>query len=283
MPWIPIPAQAPDEQRPEIAADGLRVPETGTVENVPEPGDLSDWTWDQYNLESGLSGKLGFAVASIEASYNTRTLVAEFSRSKTIAADGTNACFGVAGRLIVNVSGLEAKANLTLPFVAAEAQYNRAEATANLRVLGYVGPDLGEKFPEFGTFNIESYVKLMQSLSEMREVIGAKEEHIRPTRLWAWAEEDEGAADRRLTQAVGTLWAMTQIADGHTREEALGTYRQQDDTVAKGAIEQTYAELFHGSEGKPSKEARVRARGLLDGYELHHPTLGLGMGTGSNR
>jgi hypothetical protein len=267
MPWVPITAQAPDEKRPEIAADGLRVPETGPVENVPKAGDLSDWVWDQYHLESGLSGKLGFGVASIEASYNTRTLVAEFSRSKTIATDGTNACFGVAARLIVNVSGLDAKANLTLPFVAAEAQYNRAEASANLRVSGYVGPDLGEKFPEFGTFDIESYVKLMQSMSEMREVVGAKEEHISPTRLWAWAEEEEDTTDRRLTQAVGTLWALTQIADGHPKAEALAKYRDHDDTVAKGAIEQTYADMIR-DQVDPSRESRARARRLLDGYEL---------------
>jgi hypothetical protein len=38
-------------------------------------------------------------------------------------------------------------------------------------------------FPDFGTFDVESYVKLMQSLSEMGKVIGAKEELIRPTRL----------------------------------------------------------------------------------------------------
>jgi hypothetical protein len=274
MPWVPITAQAPDEKRPEIAAAGLRVPETSPVDNVPKAEELSDWVWDQYHLESGLSGKLGFGVASIEASYNTQTLIAEFSRSKTIATDGTNACFGVAARLIVNVSDLDAKANLTLPFVAAEAQFNRAKASANLRVSGYVGPDLGEKFPEFGTFDIESYVKLMQSLSEMREVIGAKKEHISPTRLWAWAEEEEDATDRRLTEAVGTLWALTEIADGHRRAEALGSYRQQDDTVAKAAIDQVYKEMLNGDEGRPSKEARARARRLLDGYELHHPMLG---------
>jgi len=54
MPWVPITAQAPDEERPEITADGLRVPETGTVENVPKAEDLSDWVWDQYNLEPPL-------------------------------------------------------------------------------------------------------------------------------------------------------------------------------------------------------------------------------------
>lgn len=277
MPWVPVTAQAHDESRPEVDAGGVRVPETGSVksQDVPAAGDLSDWVWDQYRLESDLSGKLGFGVASIEASYNTRTLIAEFSRSKTIATDGTNACFGVAARLIVNVSGVDAKANLTLPFVAAEAQYNRVEASANLRVSGYVGPEAGKMFPEFSTFDVESYVKLMQSLSEMREVIGAKEEYIRPTRLWAWAEEEEAdATDRRLTQAVGTLWAMTQIADGHRRGEARASYRDRDDTVAQAAIDQTYADLLRGDEGKPSQEARARARRLLDGYELHHPILG---------
>jgi hypothetical protein len=268
MPWVPITAQSPDETRPEIAADGLRVPETGTVEDVPEAKDLSDWDWEHYHLESGLSGKLGFSLGSIEASYNTRTLIAEFSRSKTIATDGTRACFGVAVRLIVNVSGLDAKANVTLPFVAAEAQFNRAEATANLRVSGYDGPDLGEKFPEFGTFDIESYVKLMQSLTDISKVIGAKEEHIRPTRLWAWAETEADATDRRLTEAVGTLWALTQIGKGHPRAYALAEYRDQDDTVAKGAIEQTYADMLRDDEVDPSEESRARARRLLDGYEL---------------
>lgn len=187
MPWVPITAQPSDEERPSVTADGVRVESTGTIpaQDVPTAGELNTWVWDQYRLESGISGKLGFSVGSVEASRNTVTLIAEFSRSKTAATDGMNACFGVAARLIVNVSGLDAKASLTLPFVAAEAQYNRAEAYANLRVAGYVGPDLGGMFPDFTTFNVESYVTLMQSLSAMRKVIGANEEFIRPTRLWA--------------------------------------------------------------------------------------------------
>jgi hypothetical protein len=62
-------------------------------------------------------------------------------------------------------------------------------------------------------------------------------QNIQPTRLWAWAEEEACATDRRLTEAVGTLWAMTQIEKGHPRAEALAKYRDTDDTIAKGAIE----------------------------------------------
>lgn len=165
-------------------------------------------------------GLMGFSIGSIEAFRNTRTLMAEFSRSKTVATGTTKTCFGVAARLIINVSGLDAKANLTLPFVAAEAHFNRVEAYANLRVEGYVGPDTGEMFPDFTTFDVESYVNLMQSLSAMRKVIGAKEKFIRPTRLWAWAENEGGgvdATDHRLTQGVSTSYALTQIKDGAIR------------------------------------------------------------------
>jgi hypothetical protein len=174
-----------------------------------------------------------------------------------------------------NVRGLDAKANLTLPFVAAEAQYNRVEAYANLRVAGYVGPDTGEMFPDFTTFNVESYVTLMQSLSALRKVVGAKEEFIRPTRLWAWAEEEAAdATDRRLTQGVATAWALTQIADGHPREQALAQYRDSNDTVAQAMIDETYAEMLGGDEEFPSEESRARARRLLDGYKLRGGVFG---------
>lgn len=67
----------------------LRVDATGTVEtqDLPAAGDLSTWVWDKYRLESGLSGKLDCSVGSIEASRNTRTLIAEFSRRETVATD----------------------------------------------------------------------------------------------------------------------------------------------------------------------------------------------------
>lgn len=274
MPWIPIPTQAHDEERPAVMADGVRVEATGTVgdQEVPKAGDLSTWAWDQYRLESNLSGKLGFNVGSVEASRNARTLIAEFSRSKTVATDGTNACFGVAARLIVNVSGLDAKANLTLPFVAAEAQYNRVEAYANLRVAGYADPKLGDMFPDFTTFDVESYVTLMQSLSQMRKVIGANEDLIHPTRLWAWDNAKTEAPDRRLSEGVATAWALTQIEEGHPREKALADYRDSDDEVAQAAIEQAYADMLGHDEVTPSEESQAKARRLLDGYAMrNHP------------
>jgi hypothetical protein len=248
----------------------------GAVEesDLPAAADLATWVWDQYRLETTVAGKLGFSVGSVDASRNGRTLIAEFSRSKTVTSGDTNARVGVAARLIVNVTGIDAKANLTLPFVAAEAQFNRVEAYANLTVDGYIGPDVGDLFPDFTAFDVESYVKLMESLSALRKVIGAHEDLIRPTRLWAWSEPQDDGPDLRLTQGVATAWALTQIKDGHPREQALAKYRDRDDTVAHSMIESTYAEMLEDAQGAPSDEVRARARRLLDGYELHHPLFG---------
>lgn len=169
------------------------------------------------------------------------------------------------------MSNVDAEANLTLPFVAAEAQSNHAEAYANIRVAGYVGPDLGAMFPDFTTFNVESYVKLMDSMSALRKVIGAHKEHIRPTQLWRWEEEEEDATDHQLTQGVATAWALSEIKNGHPRERALADYRDHDDQVAQDVIARTYAQMLRDDEKVPSEEARVRAKRLLDGYEIYLP------------
>jgi hypothetical protein len=68
MPWLPITAQ-PHETSP-------------VDKDVPAAEDLSTWVWDQYRLESDLSGQLGFSIGTLEASRDTRTLIACFRAVK---------------------------------------------------------------------------------------------------------------------------------------------------------------------------------------------------------
>ena len=91
--------------------------------------------------------------------------------------------YGVAARLVVKVSNFDVGVNMTLPFIAAEAQFNRLEASAALRVEGYVGPDAAKRFPNFGAFDVETYVKLMDALTSLKDTIGADVDNIRPVRL----------------------------------------------------------------------------------------------------
>ena len=241
------------------------------IDDTPAAADLDDWAWDQYRLESNLAGQLGSNIGSLDASRQGRTLIAEYSRSKLVVREHAKARYGVAARLIVHVTDVEAKANLTLPFVAAQAQFNQLEAYATLAVTGYAGDDLGDAFPDFAGFDVETYVKLMESLSAMRKVLGADPAKIRPQQLWVWADTTTDETDQRLSQGVATAYALTEIEGGHPQSEAIAKYRDRDDSVAQAAIEQTYAQLV--GDGAPSDEVRARAKRLLDGYKLKHPLL----------
>lgn len=233
----------------------------------PEPNELDTWQWDQHRLESDVAAKLGFGIASTEAGVRTRTLVAEFSRTKTVGEGRRQARWGVAARLVVTVIGVKADANLTLPFVAAEAQFNRVEASASLKVEGYAGDDLGEVLPAFSAFDVETYVKLLDALTTLKGMIAKDPGKISPTRLWVWAEEREGA-DTKLSRAVAVAWALTRMGEGDRLERALADYRDQDDPVARDAIEDTYRDLNVSPEQDPGDAVRERARVLLDRYQL---------------
>jgi hypothetical protein len=249
MAWLPLSTEMPDVNGDSSPAlRGASVPQVDQ-RKIPKANELDTWKWEQHRLETDVAASLGFGVASAKGGGRSRTLVAEFSRSKTVALGASQARYGVAARLVVNVLGIEGEINLTLPFVAAQAEFN----------------------------DVESYVNLMNSLTAMKGTIGKDEEHIRPAQLWVWAPSagaDE--LDVRLTQAVGSAWALTRIDEGDTLEEATRKYRDQEDHVARTAIEAVYSQLgVPGRDEKPSGEAREHAKRLLDGYEMRHPILEL--------
>ncbi|GAA0910920.1 hypothetical protein GCM10009557_85270 [Virgisporangium ochraceum] len=273
MGWYPMAAAAPlAEGGASSLGAGLKVdPPPDLVDSdVPAPDDLDTWQWDQYQLETDVAAKLGLTVGGGGSlARKSRVLVAEFSRSKSVARPEGQWRYGVAARLVVNVSNFNSGANMTLPFVAAEAQFNRLEASAALRVEGYVGADAAKQFPNFGAFDVETYVKLMDALSSLKDSIGSDVGNIRPVRLWTWAESADStpAVDDRLTHAVGTVWALTQIAAGKPVTEAVAGYRDTDDDVAHAAIRETYASISSTDDSvDPDAQSRAHARDLLDGY-----------------
>ena len=277
MPWLPIGSQPTDAERPESEAGPFKLNAIPAVEPgaVPSANDLSAWEWDQHQLDSDVAAELGFSFATGRAGRQSRTVIAEFSRSRTISTNGVAARFGIAARLIVKVVGFDANANLTLPFVAAKAQISDLEAYASVRLEGYVGPNASDLFPQFGTFDVENYVRLVDALNKMKAAVGGQPDMIRPTQLWVLAESHEAAAAARLSTGVGTAWGLTEIADGRTCDEALAAYREKTDDTAHTAIRQTYGDLVGDDTAtKPDETARARARAALEGYELHKPLFG---------
>jgi hypothetical protein len=271
--WLPANAQSPAAFTEDVVAGGVRVPAQPTGDDVQAPAaaDLDTWHWQQYLLTWDLASKLGFAIGGVEGDFQSRVLVAEWSRSKTVKQAALEVRFGVTARLVVNVRSIDAEANLSLPFVAAEAQMNRAEAHANMTIEGYVGRKAGSLFPAFSTFDVESYVKLMEAMTSAKDVIGRDEANIRPVRLWCWGETTAPAGADATIAAVATAWALTRIARGNSLAETLDGYVESGDAIARTAIERVYASLDAGAGEGPAPDACDQARRLLRGYELHRP------------
>lgn len=271
--WLPANAQSPNAFSEDVVGEVVRVPAQPADADVavPAPADLDTWVWQQYLLTWSLASKLGFAVGGVEGDFQSRVLVAEWSRSKTVQGshNSTGVRFGVAARLVVHVRSIGAEANLSLPFVAAEAQMNRAEAQANMTIEGYVGSKAGDLFPSFSNFDVESYVKLMDAMTSAKGVIGGDEKNIKPVRLWCWGESTaEPTGAEPTVAAVATAWALTRIAEGNTLAETVEGYVKEGDPVARTAIERAYSSVDAG-DGKPSDEAKDEAKNLLRGYKLH--------------
>jgi hypothetical protein len=81
-------------------------------------------------MSTDLAVKLGFALGSISANCKSRTLIAEFTRSATVEQDaGPSARVGVAARLVVVATEVDAKAAVSIPVLAEEGSTGRSKVS----------------------------------------------------------------------------------------------------------------------------------------------------------
>jgi hypothetical protein len=276
--WLPTSAQAPLGETLGQAAvvDGMRIAPLPSLAHLtpPKAAALDTWQWEQYTLSWNLAAKLGFAFGSVGGGYQSRVLVAEFSRSKTIETDGSDhtprARFGVAARLVVHVRQVRADLQLTLPVIAAESQINNLEARANMTIEGYIAPDAGKIFPPFGSFDVESYVKMLEALTAAKEIIGEDPAKIQPVPLWRSASR---ASEVDLTTGLAVAWALTRIVKGDNLIEAQDGFAERDNPAVRETVAEVYSQLCgeQPSGSSPAEEARKRAHEALGRYQLHVP------------
>jgi hypothetical protein len=279
--WVAVQEQPSFSEEVGVANNRrvrLKAP-TGKVK-IPTVDELSDWNWQQTEMSSDLAIKLGFAVGSVSASAQNRTLIAEFSRTATVEQDGRNASYGVAARLVVGVTKVEGSVSVTIPVLAAQAQLGHGEASVNLRVSGYVGDKLAGLLPtDVLMLNVDTYSSLTTKMSEIVKLIGSDRDKIRPKLLWLEGE-DEGPAkvEDELARAVGSAYALTQIKEHKTLDESLTGYHDQDDQIALEAIRHTYGVLLPDGDESRAAEAGARAERLLDNYVVGKRHIWLGGG-----
>jgi hypothetical protein len=241
----------------------------------PQAQDLADWDQHYFSLDAHLATKLGFGFGVMSAGARQRIIVLEFSRSAPcIASDGTELRYGVSVRLVVRVSNYEAGANLALPFVAAEAQMGHLQTESTLAVRGYAGQGLAGLIPPLQSLTVDTYVDLMQRISKIQDLLGRDIANVRPALLQVPETAVEGP-NRKVEHAVGLVWALSKIADGVSRNQAIADFPSKDSEASTTAIQDAYADAYAEAMGTdstgdeaPPAPARAWANGYLAGQRL---------------
>lgn len=222
--------------------------------------DLTTWQIIDDQLSVDAAAEAGFGVVSLEGSTQGRVIVRDVSMSTRRTIDGRECDVGCGLRLVVKVTAAELKGDLTLPVVAAKAQLSLLSASAEMSVKGLADPGAFDKLPSFAQLDVDGFSKYTESADIIRKHIADHPERVRPEILRVLPEQvDEGDYPR----AVGVMFAMKAIADGHTLDEALRG-RPSDWAEYYTAIRSTYASVVSGrGDQEPSRAAREEARSWL--------------------
>jgi hypothetical protein len=271
--WEPVSAATPEPVSGQVKDE--------EAQPLPAGKDLPDWAQYQFTLEASRAAKLGFPVGSVGASTSDRVMIREFSRSiqRKHANPDREVRYGVALRLVVEVANLEADAKFDLAWLAAQVELNNKSASARLDISGFVDEQIGDLLPPIGhdQFNVDSYVKMMQSLTDIQKLIASKPDGIVPAALQririAPESEDDWTTD--MVRSVGVSWALSQVARGKSCQQAKkslwsggleSTLRQRE-----RAVEDTYARILGRSPCGPTRPKAAhqeRAREILEPYVL---------------
>ena len=239
----------------------------------PCAADLDQWLQHSFSLDANLAAELNIPFGfSGSANGRQRVFVLESSRSKECtAADGaTMVRYGVAVRLAVKASNLSAEMNLSLPLLAAETQIGRAQTESTLLVNGYVGTDLAPLLPKPGLFDVEKYAELMDAIGKIQELINREVTNIRPVPLQVAPRQ--GQEPDLVDQALGTVWALSRMADGDSLQQATRDFPMPHRRGALMAIESTYAEASGGqAAGGLTLGPAAWADSRLEGLRLRRP------------
>jgi hypothetical protein len=234
----------------------------------PEVSQLASWSQENFQLDTKAAAHLGFPVAHLGAEMQRTLLIFGSSRwADTDSGDGHVYRFGVALRVLVQVTSATVKGDLTLPSIAADVQLGNAQASAQLLVRGYNSSTLGKLLPPWQSFNVDSYATYMAAISAIQGEVMAHDENIVPQLL---ATTIAAPSLPSSAQSVGTVTALRGIAEGRTLHSLFEEEAEAPDEV-KDAIVQKYTELGLGSDDDPTSDMQKQSTmqlGIL--APIHH-------------
>lgn len=138
-----------------------------------DPGDipqtanqLEELISHTYDLSFTRAGKLNIpVVGSVSGGYNRRVVIYEWTRFKALHdANGVEYRYGYVVRFCLTVSKWDAKTQINLPFLSAQAQLGNIQASWRMQIRGLVGPQIDAAVLPPQELKVETFVIAKQSL-----------------------------------------------------------------------------------------------------------------------
>jgi hypothetical protein len=234
-------------------------------ETPPKPDDLGELLVSTYELSVEAAGKLNIPiVGSVSGGASRRVVVYEWTRFKEIEDElGGIDRWGFAVRFCVTVSKMNADTSLALPFIAAEAQLGRLEASWTMQVRGLQGPKIDGAVLPPKSLDVETFVLARQSLADIIGALSDSKTKITPLYLLRINPPQQADEYAKMAKKTYIVAALASERNSNWVAEKLGM-----SVSASELINQVYTDFDAEIGQRPNSVAVAKARRALDGIQV---------------
>jgi len=233
----------------------------------PKPDELGELLVSTYDLSVEAAGKLNIpVVGSVSGGASRRVVVYEWTRFTEIEDEqGGIDRWGFAIRFCVTVSKMNAEATLALPFIAAEAQLGRLEASWTMQVRGLQGPKIDGSVLPPKSLDVETFVLARQSLTDIIGALSDSKTKITPLYLLRINPPQESDEYSKMAKKIYIVAALANERNSNWVVEKLSTSPSASDLVT-----QVYSDFDAEIGQRPNSVAVAKARKALDGVQVRN-------------
>jgi hypothetical protein len=212
-------------------------------------GCLTDgWQVFDYSLSWESAVKLGIITGGLEGAGNKKIFIHDFMFYKSDFDQADNRIVWGAGiRLIIRARELNASAKFTsLPAIAASAEFSYSEASYNIQTVGLSGPKIGIAAPKVGSYNIESYVNLMNAVNDIQRAALDLTTVVKPQLIQLNVQDGS-----YYIENIARTLALFRIASGTSCEDTKSTLSTNHESRAYDVITQVYNDMAGKCDQRP--------------------------------
>ncbi len=249
----------------EVATD----PDTGVAKM--DLVSLASWETRVYQYDRTTAADFGFTMGSVKATANSRLLVMDTTRSKSIKAGDRTELWGCGYRFQIEVSDISLTTKLTLPAIAAAMEVTALEASVRLEVKGYTGNEMWTVIPAPRPLDVDTYRTYMGAVEQIQAAFAQHPESTVPVLLAEGTVGilEGGISDVDIDSAVLVVWALNRIHRGQKLADAAADLASDGPTELGDASAEVLARTYESilgdsdSNAEPSEEAKAQAANHL--------------------